>query len=157
MAIKTRGTGNMAKIQDERQLSSIANDEKDMVLLGKKRVPIGWLKRGTLRKFSSIMVDGKTDTKSESQATCKLAACVMANGFFRIKFIYPFLWRWYYYIRQYDDSVLLPIVEMGKKKVQLTEYYSIMMLAQGLKDTHQTMTREEASRILQELSSAHRE
>jgi hypothetical protein len=147
----------MANIEDERQLSSIANDEKETVLLGNKKVHIGWLKRGTLRKFSSIMVDNKTDPKSESQVTCKLAACVMANGFFRIKFIYPLLWRWYYYIKQYDDSVLLPIIEMGKKKVQLTEYYSIMMLAQGLKDTLQTMTREEANRILQELSSAHRE
>lgn len=140
-------------IQDERELSSIANDEKDIV--GKRK--IGWLKRGALRKFTSIMIDAKTDAKSESQVSCKLAAVVVLNGFFKIKFFYPFLWRWYYYIKQYDDSVLLPIIEMGKKKVQLTEYYSIMMLAQGLKDTHQTMTREEASRILQELSSAHKE
>ena len=140
-------------IQDERELSSIANDEKDIV--GKRK--IGWLKRGALRKFTSVMIDSKTDAKSESQVSCKLAAIVVLNGFFKIKLFYPILWRWYYYIKQYDDSVLLPIIEMGKKKVQLTEYYSIMMLAQGLKDTHQTMTREEASRILQELSSAHKE
>jgi hypothetical protein len=140
-------------IQHERELSSIANNEKDLV--GKRK--IGWLKRGALRKFTSVMIDGKTDAKSESQVSCKLAAIVVLNGFFKIKLFYPLLWRWYYYIKQYDDSVLLPIIEMGKKKVQLTEYYSIMMLAQGLKDTHQTMTREEASRILQELSSAHKE
>lgn len=144
-------------IQHERELSSIANNEKDVVIVGGKKRHIGWLKRGALRKFTSIMIDAKTDAKSESQVSCKLAAVVVLNGFFKIKFFYPFLWRWYYYIKQYDDSVLLPIIEMGKKKVQLTEYYSIMMLAQGLKDTHQTMTREEASRILQELSSAHKE
>ena len=71
--------------------------------------------------------------------------------------MYWIVWRFFYYIKQYTENELTELLEMGKKKVQLTEYYSIMMLAQGLKDTLQTMTREEASRILQELSSAHRE
>lgn len=144
-------------IEYERELNSIANNEKDVVMLHGRKIKIGWLRRGTIRKLTTIMLDAKTDAKSESQITCKLAAATVLNGFFKIKFFYPFLWRWYYYIRQYHDSELLPIIEIGKKKVQLTEYYSIMILAQGLKDTQQTMTREEVSRTLQELQSAHKE
>ena len=135
-----------ANKEDERELSSIMNDEKTEVVFGKKKVKVSWLKRATLRKYSSIMVENA----EESQVTCKLAAVIRLNGYFRLKLFYPFLWRWYYYIKQYDDKVLLPLIAEGKKKVQLQEYYLIMMLSHDLRDTLQTMTREEANRMLQE-------
>lgn len=135
-----------ANTEDEKELSAIANDEKTEVVLGGKKIKIGWLKRATLRQFSSIMVS----EKDESQVSCKLAATIRLNGYFKLKLFYPLVWRWYYYIKQYDDKELLPLITEGKKKVQLQEYWLIMMLSQDLRDTLQTMTREEANRMLQE-------
>ena len=86
-----------ANKEDERELSSIMNDEKTEVVFGKRKVKVGWLKRATLRKYSSIMVENA----EESQVTCKLAAVIRLNGYFKLKLFYPFLWRWYYYIKQY--------------------------------------------------------
>lgn len=147
----------MVTREQEQLLNDIAENADSVVTIGNKKFKVGWLKRGTLRKFTNIMLNRKDDLSSESKVTCKLAAVVRLNGYWSIKFFYPFVWRWYYYIKQYNDDVLLPIIEEGKKKVQLQEYYTIMMLSQGLKDTHKTMTREEVNRMLQELQSAQKE
>jgi hypothetical protein len=147
----------MVTREQEQLLNDIAENADSVVTIGKKKFKVGWLKRGTLRKFTNIMLNRKDDLASESKVTCKLAAVVRLNGYWSIKFFYSFVWRWYYYIKQYNDDVLLPIIEEGKKKVQLQEYYTIMMLSQGLKDTHKTMTREEVNRMLQELQSAQKE
>lgn len=49
-------------------------------------------------------------------------------------------------VRRRSTSLILE----GKKKVQQEEYYSVTMLAIGMKDTIMTMTREEVERFLQE-------
>lgn len=147
----------MVTREQEQELNSIAENTPSVVMVGKKKVKVEWLRRGTLRKFTDIMLDKRDDLDSESKVTCKLAAVVVLNGYWKIKFYYPLLWRWYYYIKQYTDEQLLPIIDEGKKKVQLQEYYMIMMLSQGLKDTHKTMTREEVNRTLRELQSEQKE
>ena len=147
----------MVTREQEQELNSIAENTPDIVMVGKKKVKVGWLRRGTLRKFTNVMLDKRDDAKSESMISCKLAAIIVLNGYWKIKFCYPLLWRWYYYIKEYLDSELLPIIELGKKKVQLQEYLMIMMLSQGLKDTHKTMTREEVSHFLQEQSLEQKE
>ena len=147
----------MVTTEQERELNSIAENEKTVLRLGKGKVKVGWMRRGALRKFTSVMLDKREDMATQSKVTCKQAAIVVLNGYWKIKFCYWILWRWYYYIEQYLDSELLPIVEEGKKKVQAQEYFSIMMLAQELKDTLQVMTKEEVSRFLQERSSEQKE
>lgn len=147
----------MVTKEQEQELNSIAENIPSVVMVGKRKVKVEWLRRGTLRKFTDVMLDKREDIDSESKITCKLAAVVVLNGYWKIKFYYWLLWRWYYYIKQYTDEQLLPIIEEGKKKVQLQEYYMIMMLSQGLKDTHKTMTREEVNRTLRELQSEQKE
>lgn len=40
------------------------------------------------------------------------------NGYWKIKFLYPFLWRWFFYIKQYGDHELMKVIAVGKKKFQ---------------------------------------
>ena len=141
----------MVTREQEQELNDIAENIPSVVMIGKKKVKVGWMKRGALRKFTAIMLDKREDIDTESKVSCKLAATVVLNDIWKIKFYHWLLWRWYYYIRQYSDKVLIPIIEEGKKKVLLSEYYSIMMLAHGLRDTQKTMTRDEVSRFRQEL------
>lgn len=141
----------MVNKEQEQELNDIAENIPSVVMIGKKKVKVGWMKRGALRKFTAIMLDKREDIDTESKVSCKLAATVVLNDIWKIKFYHWLLWRWYYYIRQYSDKVLIPIIEEGKKKVLLSEYYSIMMLAHGLRDTQKTMTRDEVSRFRQEL------
>lgn len=141
----------------ESELNSILDDKKDVVRLRGRKKSIGWIRNATLRKMTDIQVDKRENAKIESQIPSKLAACIVLNDFFKLKFFYAITWRWYYYIRQYSNEELLPIIEMGKKKVMVTPYYSIMILAQDTKDTHQTMTRSEVERTLQELRLASKE
>jgi hypothetical protein len=84
---------------------------------------------------------------------CKVAACIVLNGLWPIKLRYWFLWRWFYYVKEYTDEQLAPLLEEGKKKVPVEAYYEATILAIGMKDTMMAMTRAEVERILQEHST----
>mgnify|MGYP000113932552 FL=1 len=45
----------------------------------------------------------------------KCAAAIVLNGYWKILFFYWFLWRWFFYVMQYSDEELLPLIETGKK------------------------------------------
>lgn len=143
----------MVEKEASRELDSIMNDSIDYVKLGKGKVGIGWLRNYTIRKITHIRSDARSSDKVELQMPYKIAACVVLNGYFKIMFFYSFLWRWYYYIKEYTPNDLIAVAEMGKKKVPLEGYYSVMMLFQDMNDTLKTMTREEVEHMLQELRS----
>lgn len=52
---------------------------------------------------------------SDAKLSCKAAAIYTLNGLFKLHLCYWFRWRWFYYIRQYDDIQLQPILAEGKK------------------------------------------
>lgn len=81
---------------------------------------------------------------------------MVLNGYFKIKFFYWFLWRWFYYVKQYLEIELHPLIDEGKKKVRAEDYYINTIFLIGMKDTMIAMTREEAERFRQELSSGQR-
>jgi hypothetical protein len=91
--------------------------------------------------------------KDSDKNNCKVAACIILNGLWSIKLRYWFLWRWFYYVREYTDEQLAPIIEEGKKKVPVEAYYESTILAIGMRDTMMAMTRAEVERILQEHST----
>ena len=68
----------------------------------------------------------------------------------KILFFYWFLWRWFFYVMQYSDEELLPLIETGKKKVRVEGYCACTILLTEMKDTVKSMTREEVNRIRQE-------
>ena len=129
--------------EDERLLNDVLEDSVDYVEVRGKKYGISWLKRGTIRKFTSTMQKSGNDDK----ISCQCAAAIILNGYWKIKFFYPFLWRWFFYIKQYGDHELMKVIAVGKKKIPVEDYLTATIYLTAMKDTMMTMTEEEAEHI----------
>ena len=159
-------------VEEQRTYASMRDNDATIVnILGtKKKYKIRWLKKGQIERLSRLLI-GKGDTdnedaetktafdtiKSDSKLICKAAAIYILDGYWKLKFRYWFLWRWFYYVRQYDNVQLQEILEEGKKKVPLTPFLLTTMSLTGARVTLMSMRTEEAERTLQELASAQRQ
>ena len=141
---------NQPVASDEIELDSLVRNKKSKINIPgtRKFYKIVWLRHVTTRKITSIIIE--EGEKDDDKVSSKVAAAIVLNDFWKMKFFHWLLWRWFYYVKQYGDAQLLPLILEGKKKVQQEEYYSVTMLAIGMKDTIMTMTREEVERFLQE-------
>ncbi len=99
-------------IEDERLLESVVDNEKETVLIRNRKFHFRDLNGWGLHKISKIM----TDKGNELLVGCKCLAAARLNGYFKIKFFWWLLWRWYAYIRVYTDVELTPAVNLIKKK-----------------------------------------
>ena len=134
-------------LDSERLLDEILGDSVELVSMRgrKKSYPVRWMKPGTMRKLTHIMLAKDNDAK----VSCMSAALIILNDFWKIKFLYPILWRWFFYIKQYTDDELFPIIAAGKKKVPLQTYLMNITLLTEMKDTIMIMKKEEAITSLQ--------
>lgn len=159
-------------VDAQRTYASIRdNDATIVTILGtKKKYKIRWLKNGQIDKLSRLLIrkgdtddkDGKDDNPldavlSDGKLACKAAAIYILDGYWKLKFRYWFLWRWFYYIRQYDNVQLQELLDEGKKKVPLTQFLMTTMSLTGARVTLMNMRTEEAERILQELATEQQE
>lgn len=149
-------------------LSLINNDAEEVgILRTKKKYKIRWLKNGQLEKLSRLLLHKKTIDEhattgsdvmdailEDNKLACKAAAIIILDGFWKIKFRYWYLWRWFYYIRQYDNIQLHEILEVGKKKVPLNQFYATIMSLTEAKDTLMRMRAKEVETTLHGLSMA---
>lgn len=157
------------KTKEQRTYASMRdNDATTVYIKGtKKKYKLRWLKKGQINKLSRLLIrkqatddkDGEKDNALDSilddtKLTCKAAAIYILDGYWKLKFRYWYLWRWFYYVRQYDDDQLQDILEEGKKKVPLPPFLLATMSLTGAKATLMNLRTEEAERILRELSSA---
>jgi len=146
---------NMARVtkepelEEQRELNAVAENEATEVRVRNKTYRVKYMRNDTIRKITDIMLAKGDDSKVSS----KCAAAMVLNGFFKIRLFHWFLWRWFYYIQQYMEYELHPLIEVGKKKVRAEDYYLNTIFLIGMKDTMIAMTREEAERFRQELSS----
>ncbi len=155
----------------QRIYQSIESNDADEVgvLRTKKKYRIRWLKNGQIVKLSRLLlrkngVDREEAAEedllgqviSDNKLACKAAAIYTLDGFWKIKFLYWFRWRWFYYIRQYDSIQLDELLEMGKKKVPLMQYYKATISLIGAKGTLMQMRTEEAEAILRALDTEQR-
>ena len=149
-------------------LSLISNDAEEVgILRTKKKYKIRWLKNGQLEKLSRLLlhkktIDETTTTGSEvmdailedNKLACKAAAIIILDGYWKRKFRYWWLWRWFYYIRQYDNIQLHEILEVGKKKVPLNQFYATIMSLTEAKDSLMRMRAKEVETTLRGLNMA---
>ena len=149
-------------------LSLVSNDAEEVdILRTKKKYKIRWLKNGQLEKLTRLLLHKKTlDEKKttgsdvmdaileDCKLACKASAIIILDGYWKLKFRYWFLWRWFYYIRQYDNIQLSKILEKKKKKVPLRQFYGTIMSLTEAKDTLMRMRTEEVEVILQEQNMA---
>ena len=151
-------------------LSLISNDAEEVgILRTKKKYKIRWLKNGQLEKLSRLLlhkktIDEKTTTGSDvmdailedNRLACKAAAIIILDGYWKIKFRYWWLWRWFYYVRQYDNIQLHDILEVGKKKVPLNQFFATIMSLTEAKDSLMRMRVKEVEATLHGLNMAAR-
>ena len=135
-------------IESERLLEGMIDNSVDYVSAEghKHRYAIRWLKGFTRHKMTEVILGEDNDDK----CSCMMAALIILNDFWKIKLFYPIYWRWLYYVRQFGEEELVPILLMGKKKVPQMQYLLVTTLAIGMKDTIMTMTKKETERFLRE-------
>lgn len=139
-------------VEGERRLDAILGNEADMVEVrgGKSRYAVRWMKPGTMRRLTHVVLKEGNDGK----ASCMSAALIVLNDFWKISFFYPVLWRWFYYVRQYTDGELFPVIAAGKKKVPLQAFLMNITLMTEMKDTILMMKKEEVITSLRGQSTA---
>ena len=137
-------------VEDEKLLNEVIENNPDELEAFGRKWKIGYLRNGTKRKVTNILMREKQEDKVSSKCT----AALLLNGYFKIFFFYWILWRWLYYIKQVGDEELLPIMEYCKKKVDVESYCLVTIYLTEMRDTIMTMTREEVNRFLQESRGA---
>lgn len=136
--------------EEQQNLDEVLEDSVSEVELRGRKMKIGWMRKGTLRKISHIMLSDD----DEMRVTTKCAAAMVLNGYWRIKLLWWLLWRKWYYLNQYSDKELSKIIDEGKKKVQVLSYYVNIISLTEMKDTILAMTREEVERYRQGQATA---
>ena len=149
-------------------LSLISNDAEEVqILRTKKKYKVRWLKNGQLEKLTRLLLHKKTideekttgievldEILEDTKLACKAAAIILLDGYWKIKFRYWLLWRWFYYIKQYDNIQLAPILDAGKKKVPQMQFLQTIMSLTEARDSLMRMRAKEVEVTLQELSMA---
>lgn len=150
----------MKKVSKEAvtELNSINNDKPDFVTLRNKRVKIGWIKPDVTWKLTDLIAteidEEHTSMRKRGQIPHKFAALAVLNNYVKIKLFYPFLWRWYYFVKAYTYEELFPIISTAKKKVQAGEYWMDMALSVEMMTNWKTLTKKEQEEYRQELMQA---
>ncbi|WP_052340671.1 hypothetical protein [Bacteroides sp. 14(A)] len=85
-----------ATTEQEKALNSIVENKKDIVKIRGRKFSISWMRNRTRRKVTDIFLE----EKEEDKVSAKCAAALVLNGYFKIKFFYWLLWRWFYYVKQ---------------------------------------------------------
>lgn len=150
--------------------SIVSNNADEVeILRTRKKYKIRWLKNGQLVKLGRLLLHNKSEIGDkttgnvaldeiieDSKLACKAAAIYTLDGYWKIKFRYWFRWRWFYYVRQYDNIQLADLLETGKKKVPLMQFYKTITSLTAAKDTLMNMRVEEVEATLQGLDTARR-
>lgn len=158
--------------EQQRWYQSARDNDATIVHVRKKKYKVRWLCAGQMAKLGRLLLrkrgddlPGKEETAdtggivnaldtflSDQKLACKVAAIFLLDGYWKMRLKYWFMWRWFYYVRQYSTFELEQVIEEGKKKVPLEQFLKVTMYLTGARDTLMMMRMEEAERILRELS-----
>ena len=137
-------------MSEERELFGAAENETDYIELRGRRIGLRDLGGFAKRKISKILLKEGGD---EFAVGCKCLAAAILNSYFRIKWLWWILWRWYYYMRNYTDSELTDAICIIKKKVASGSYFFNTTLLIGMRETMMSMSRGEVAASLRERST----
>lgn len=139
--------------EDAQLQKSVAHNYSDPVEIRGKVFNVKWMHPATTDKITCLMLKDGNDSK----ILCQCAALIALNGFWKTHLFYWIVWRWYYYVRQYNSEELVPLFEMAQKKTQqrgVAAYLNATILLTALSDARKQMTKAEAERSLRELRMA---
>lgn len=118
------------------------NTPSECVFMGKK-VKIGWLHNGTMRKITHVNMTETDDVKRNT----KVCVLILLNNIWKIRLLYWIYWRWLYYIRDVDMKDVLSVVDASKKKIPSGAYLITTTLVTEMNDLMMTMTKKERNAI----------
>lgn len=117
------------------------------------------LKNTQLEDIAKLLIkdDGKSLTTEaeilqDIKIACKAAAIYLLPGLWKRKLFYGVLWRWFYYIKQYDNIQLEPILSAGLNATPYISFLKTMSILVNQKETQMRMTRKEAEKVMQEMA-----
>ena len=138
--------------EDEQLQMSVRPNWADEVEVRGRKFKVRWMHPFTTEWITCLMLKDGNDGK----VICQAAALIILGSYWRSRFLYWLVWRWFYYIRQYNASELEPVIQMAQKKTQhqgAAAYLNATIYLTALKDTKKQMTKAEAERTLRELRS----
>ena len=111
-----------------------------------------WMERDAVETPGSD-ADTLKSMCTEPYFIIKEACLFVLNGYFKIKFWYPIMWRIWAYLRGYTEEQMMPIVQEGKKKIPLTAHWTNMAYSVDMRADWKGMTEKEAEQYRAELLS----
>lgn len=85
----------------------------------------------------------------DSKLACKVAAAIVLHGFFTMKMKWWYLWRWFYYVRQYDVEQLNELLSEGIAALPYEETMNAYSMLSATRETLKHMTFAEAQKLFE--------
>ncbi len=133
-------------IDIQKTYDDLLSREPEEVIFDGKKLSIGWLHNGTVRKFSHFMLKEDDPWKRNTKA----CACILLNRkhglmtWFLLWAWYWVYWRWLFYVKNIDQTEIMVVLDAAKKKIQSEPLMMATILATGMMDTLMTIAAHEA-------------
>ena len=85
----------------------------------------------------------------DSKLACKVAAAILLDGFFTMRLKWWYLWRWFYYVRQYDVEQLNELLSAGIAAIPYQETLETYSLLLATREKLMHMTVREAQKLFE--------
>lgn len=136
-ALNSKGDRDMGQpdLQAQLALMAILSDTPTEVPIprSRKKVKITFLKDYTLERVTKVLLERQKleeeaelspDDALKSAAkhpyfNLKIAVLCVLNSYVKIRLFFPFLWRWWAYVRGFDEAQIAAILDAVKKKTSL--------------------------------------
>lgn len=150
-------------------LQDLTNNAKTEILLSTgRKVRVGWLCADAQDKIDDIIVHHDTVAKQVEKEEIsvnkgnkqtrkfysKMAAAILLNSYFRLKFFFGIKWRIIHHFWHLNGEDYLKIIAEGKKKAAEQPFYLAMAYSTTMSDIWTTMTKKEAEVFRREVNSA---
>ena len=128
----------------------------------KKKYKVRTLTPNQLEDIAKLLFNkgGKPMTTEEdiiqnTKIAAKAAALYLLPGYWKRKLTYWFLWRWFYYIKQYDNAQLQPIISAGYGSTPYLDFFRTADILVNQKRSQMQMTVQEVEKFMQEMAMKH--
>ena len=158
---------NQPNLSARREYDAIVNNTPTKVAIEgtKKSVKLTGMKPYTIERLTSLWLSRDMAIQEDSSSVLKdlcqepyfavKEACLFVlNGYWKIRLLYPIMWRIWGKLRGYTEAQMMPIIQEGKKKLPLTAHWTNMVFSVDMRNDWMKMTTKEAEQYRAELLSA---
>lgn len=132
----------------------------------RRKVKIRGMKPYTIERLTALWLERDAASAPESSSETLRSMCVepyfsvreacliVLNSYWRIRLLYPLMWRLWGKWLGYTEEQMSPIIEEGKKKLPLAAHWRNMAFSTDMRTDWMKMTAKEAEQYRAELLSA---